>query len=224
MRFGLQTVVPADGLAGFPRRRPRGRGRRLGLGLDVGPPARDLRAVGAADLRGLDGPRRARAAVTSRVRLGLMVGANTFRNPGITAKLATTLDHISGGRAVLGHRRRLVRARARRVRHPVRRDPGLAPRPARRVGDADAPPPRRGAVQPRRPRSTRSTTRCASRVRSSRTSRSSSAAPAAEDAADRRDARRRLEHLGHGRGSSARRSTPSRSTPPTSGATSRRSR
>ena len=33
---------------------------------------------------------------------GLMVGANTFRNPGLTAKLATTLDHISGGRAVLG--------------------------------------------------------------------------------------------------------------------------
>ena len=31
-----------------------------------------------------------------------MVGANTFRNPGHTAKLATTLDHVSGGRAVLG--------------------------------------------------------------------------------------------------------------------------
>ena len=31
-----------------------------------------------------------------------MVGANTFRNPGHTAKLATTLDHISDGRAVLG--------------------------------------------------------------------------------------------------------------------------
>jgi F420-dependent oxidoreductase-like protein len=44
----------------------------------------------------------AAAAVTKRVRLGLMVGANTFRNPGLTAKLATTLDHISGGRAVLG--------------------------------------------------------------------------------------------------------------------------
>jgi len=42
------------------------------------------------------------AALTSRVRLGLMVGANTLRNPGLTAKLATTLDHISGGRAVLG--------------------------------------------------------------------------------------------------------------------------
>ncbi len=42
------------------------------------------------------------ASVTSRVRVGLLVGANTFRNPGITAKLATTLDHVSNGRAVLG--------------------------------------------------------------------------------------------------------------------------
>ena len=42
------------------------------------------------------------ASVTTRLRLGLMVGANTFRNPGLTAKLATTLDHVSDGRAVLG--------------------------------------------------------------------------------------------------------------------------
>jgi alkanesulfonate monooxygenase SsuD/methylene tetrahydromethanopterin reductase-like flavin-dependent oxidoreductase (luciferase family) len=40
--------------------------------------------------------------LTTQVRLGLMVGANTFRNPGVTSKLATTLDHVSGGRAVLG--------------------------------------------------------------------------------------------------------------------------
>jgi len=40
--------------------------------------------------------------ITQRVRLGLMVGANTFRNPGLTAKLATTLDHVSSGRGVLG--------------------------------------------------------------------------------------------------------------------------
>lgn len=40
--------------------------------------------------------------LTTRVRLGLMVGANTFRNPGHVAKLATTLDHVSDGRAVLG--------------------------------------------------------------------------------------------------------------------------
>ena len=42
------------------------------------------------------------AAVTRRVKVGLMVGANGFRNPGLTAKLATTLDHVSGGRAYLG--------------------------------------------------------------------------------------------------------------------------
>ncbi len=37
-----------------------------------------------------------------RMRLGLLVAANTFRNPGLTAKIATTLDHLSNGRAVLG--------------------------------------------------------------------------------------------------------------------------
>ena len=42
------------------------------------------------------------AVLTERVRLGLLVGANTFRNPGLTAKLATTLDQLSDGRAVLG--------------------------------------------------------------------------------------------------------------------------
>ena len=42
------------------------------------------------------------AKVTSRIRLGLLVGAVTFRNPGLVAKLATTLDHISDGRAILG--------------------------------------------------------------------------------------------------------------------------
>jgi alkanesulfonate monooxygenase SsuD/methylene tetrahydromethanopterin reductase-like flavin-dependent oxidoreductase (luciferase family) len=42
------------------------------------------------------------AELTERATVGLMVGANTFRNPALVAKLATTLDHISGGRAVLG--------------------------------------------------------------------------------------------------------------------------
>lgn len=42
------------------------------------------------------------AQATTRIRIGLMVGANTFREPALTAKMATTLDHISGGRAILG--------------------------------------------------------------------------------------------------------------------------
>jgi F420-dependent oxidoreductase-like protein len=42
------------------------------------------------------------AVLTERVRLGLLVAANTFRAPGLTAKLVTTLDHLSAGRAVLG--------------------------------------------------------------------------------------------------------------------------
>jgi alkanesulfonate monooxygenase SsuD/methylene tetrahydromethanopterin reductase-like flavin-dependent oxidoreductase (luciferase family) len=42
------------------------------------------------------------AQATERIRIGLMVGANTLREPTLTAKMATTLDHISGGRAVLG--------------------------------------------------------------------------------------------------------------------------
>ena len=40
--------------------------------------------------------------VTTNVRLGLLVGANTFRNPGVVAKMLTTIDHASGGRAIAG--------------------------------------------------------------------------------------------------------------------------
>jgi alkanesulfonate monooxygenase SsuD/methylene tetrahydromethanopterin reductase-like flavin-dependent oxidoreductase (luciferase family) len=42
------------------------------------------------------------AALTERVRLGLLVGANALRNPGLVAKMAATLDHISDGRAIVG--------------------------------------------------------------------------------------------------------------------------
>ncbi len=42
------------------------------------------------------------ATMTERATLGLLVGANTFRNPALVAKMVTTIDHISGGRAILG--------------------------------------------------------------------------------------------------------------------------
>jgi alkanesulfonate monooxygenase SsuD/methylene tetrahydromethanopterin reductase-like flavin-dependent oxidoreductase (luciferase family) len=39
---------------------------------------------------------------TERADIGLLVGANTFRNPGVVAKSVVTVDHMCGGRAVLG--------------------------------------------------------------------------------------------------------------------------
>ncbi len=42
------------------------------------------------------------AMATKRAHVGLMVGANPFRNPALVAKMASTLDQISGGRAYLG--------------------------------------------------------------------------------------------------------------------------
>jgi alkanesulfonate monooxygenase SsuD/methylene tetrahydromethanopterin reductase-like flavin-dependent oxidoreductase (luciferase family) len=42
------------------------------------------------------------AQATSRIQLGLFVGANTFRNPGLAVKALSTIDHISSGRAVMG--------------------------------------------------------------------------------------------------------------------------
>jgi len=42
------------------------------------------------------------AALTSNVRVGCLVFCALFRNPGVLAKAAVTIDHLSGGRAELG--------------------------------------------------------------------------------------------------------------------------
>jgi len=42
------------------------------------------------------------SSITKRIRLGTLVLCNSYRNPALLAKMASSLDHVSGGRFLLG--------------------------------------------------------------------------------------------------------------------------
>ena len=99
--LGVNLWSQASDWPAFLRAAQRAERARLRPSLDLGPPAGDLRRPGPADLRRLRRARRGRgsdvADPAGPVRRGQHVP-----NPGLAVKAITTIDHISGGRAVLG--------------------------------------------------------------------------------------------------------------------------
>ena len=82
------------------------------------------------------------AAVTDRIRVGVLVASNTFRHPALVAQQAITIDHVSGGRLELGLGAvrgggQGYRLPCSRPRHHLRRS--LLPNPGRATASAPDP-------------------------------------------------------------------------------------
>lgn len=109
MQFGLQ-VSSFDSVAGPDQIGPRfldiaRRADQTGLAsLWVMDHYFQIPEVGPAEQNMLEGysALSAAAAVTDRISLGTLVTGVTYRHPGLLIKTVTTLDLLSGGRAVLG--------------------------------------------------------------------------------------------------------------------------
>ena len=102
IRFGVQP-----GLRGVPWSAYLEIWRRLdSMGFDTSWVSDHLLAVSRADTSTgvFDGwsLQAGLAAITSRIRIGCLVTGNTYRHPAVLAKIATTVDHISGGRLDFG--------------------------------------------------------------------------------------------------------------------------
>ena len=112
--------------------------KTLKLGLNTGywaggPPPGAAEAIAEAEKLGVDSIWTAEAygsdcltplawwgAATSRIKLGTAIVQMSARQPAATAMAAMTMDHLSGGRFILGLGDRLLRARRRSPR-PVAR-------------------------------------------------------------------------------------------------------
>ena len=66
------------------------------------------------------------AQATTRARIGHLVNGNTYRHPCVTAKMAATLDHISGGRLNLGIGAGWFELEHRELRHRLQDRPAAA--------------------------------------------------------------------------------------------------